>query len=154
MIPFIVMVVACVGFRLLGGAGLVHAADSWSGALRFALALMFVVTGAAHFFPRGRTEMVRMVPPRLPRPGLLVTVTGIFELLGAAGLLVPGLVRASAYALIALLIALFPANIHAARMRLTVAGRPAMPLALRLPLQLVWIGALWWVARAAITVSG
>jgi uncharacterized membrane protein len=146
MIPFIVMVVGCVAFRLLGAAGLLDAAGSWSGALRFALALMFVFTGAAHFVPRGRTEMVRMVPPRLPRPDLLVTVTGIFELLGAAGLLVPGLVRAFAYALIALLIAMFPANVRAARMHLMVAGRPAMSLALRLPLQLIWIGALWWIA--------
>jgi uncharacterized membrane protein len=146
MIPFIVMVVGCVAFRLLGAAGLFPAAGSWPGALRFALALMFVFTGAAHFVPRGRAEMARMVPPRLPQPELLVTITGIFELLGAVGLVVPGLVRASAYGLIALLVALFPANVHAARRRLMVAGRPAMPLALRLPLQLVWIGALWWVA--------
>jgi len=49
--------------------------------------------------------------------------------------------------LIALLIAMFPANIRAARMHLMVAGRPAMALSLRLPLQLFWIGALAWVAR-------
>jgi hypothetical protein len=79
MIPFIVMVVACVGFRLLGAVGLLHAAGSWSGALRFALALMFVFTGAAHFFSRGRTEMVRMVPPRLPRPDVLVTKCTVSE---------------------------------------------------------------------------
>src|SRR5471030_2156339 len=53
---------------------------------RFALALMFALTGVAHFIPRGRAEMVRMVPPRLPRPDLLVTLTGMLELLGAAGL--------------------------------------------------------------------
>jgi uncharacterized membrane protein len=152
MVPFIVMVVGSVVFRLFGAVGLLDAAGSWSGALRFALALMFVSTGVAHFLPRGRTEMVRMVPPGLPRPDLLVTVTGIFELLGALGLLVPGLVRASAYALIALLVALFPANVHAARMRLMVVGRPAMPLTMRLPLQLVWISALWWVAHVGAGV--
>jgi uncharacterized membrane protein len=146
MAPLIVMVVGWLAFRLAASVGLLHAAGSWSGALRFALALMFVFTGAAHFVPRGRVEMVRMVPPRLLRPDLLVTVTGILELLGAAGLLVPGLVRASAYALIALLVALFPANIRAARLGLIVVGRPAMPLAMRLPLQLFWIGALWWIA--------
>jgi uncharacterized membrane protein len=145
MIPFLVMVAGCIAFRLLGAAGVFPAGDSWSGALRFGLALMFVFTGAAHFFPRGRTEMARMVPPSLPRPELLVAITGIFELLGAVGLLVPGLVRASAYALIALLVALFPANVRAARLRLMVGGRPAMPLALRLPLQMIWIAALWWV---------
>jgi uncharacterized membrane protein len=145
-----VMIIGWVAFRLAGSAGLLHAAGSWSGALRFALALMFVFTGAAHFVPRGRLEMARMVPPALPHPELLVTITGLLELLGAAGLLVPGLVRASAYALIALLVALFPANVRAARLRLMVVGRPAMPLAMRLPLQLFWIGALWWVARAGV----
>jgi uncharacterized membrane protein len=142
------MLTGWVAFRLAASVGLLHAASSWSGALRFALALMFVFTGTAHFFPRGRVEMARMVPAGLPRPDLLVIITGILELLGAAGLLVPGHVRASAYALIALLVALFPANVRAARLRLMVVGRPAMPLAMRLPLQLFWIGALWWIARA------
>ena len=148
MVPLIVMLVGWVAFRLTATAAGLHAADSWSGALRLALALMFGLTGAMHFVPRRRAEMVRMVPPALPRPDLLVTLTGILELLGAAGLLVSGLAPASACALIALLLAMFPANIRAARMQLTVAGRPAMPLTLRLPLQLFWIGALWWVARA------
>lgn len=146
MAPLILMGVAWVAFRLAGTAGFLAAASSWAGALRFALATMFVFTGVAHFIPRGRMEMVQMVPPRLPRPDLLVSLTGILELLGAAGLLIPGLVRASAYALIALLVAMFPANVRAARLHLMVVGRPAMPLSMRLPLQLFWIGALWWVA--------
>jgi uncharacterized membrane protein len=149
MAPLIVMLVGWVAFRLAGAVGMLHATASWTGALRTALVLMFVVTGVAHFVPRGRDEMVRMVPPSLPRPDLLVTLTGILELLGAAGLLVPWLARASAFALIALLVAMFPANVRAARMHLTVAGRPAMSLALRLPLQLFWIGALMWVAISA-----
>jgi uncharacterized membrane protein len=148
MAPLIVMVVGCVGFRLLGAVGHLNAAGSWSGALRLALALMFVFTASSHFLPKTRPDLVRMVPPRLPNADLLVTVTGVLEFLGAAGLLVPGFVRASAYALIALLLALFPANVRAARLRLLVAGRPATPLAIRLPLQLFWIGALWWIARA------
>ncbi len=149
MFPLIVLLVSWIAFRLAAIAGLLHAAASWSDALRFAFALMFVVTGVAHFVPRGRAEMTAMVPPTLPRPDLLVMLTGVLELLGAAGLLVPGLVRVSAYAFIALLVAMFPANVRAARMRLTVAGRPAMPLSLRLPLQIFWIGGLWWIARTA-----
>jgi uncharacterized membrane protein len=148
MAPVIVMVIAWVAFRLAATAGFLNTAASWTGALRFALATMFVFTGVAHFLPRGRREMVPMVPPRLLRPDLLVSITGILELLGATGLLVPGLVRASAYALIALLVAMFPANVRAARLHLMVVGRPAMPLSMRFPLQLFWIGALWWVARA------
>ena len=77
----------------------------------------------------------------------MVTVTGVFETLGAVGLLLSGLAQPAAYALIALLVAMFPANVHAARARLSIAGRRAPPLALRLPLQLVWIAMLWWAAR-------
>jgi uncharacterized membrane protein len=47
--------------------------------------------------------------------------------------------------LIALLVGMFPANVHAAREGLMVAGRRATPVLWRLPLQLFWIGALWWV---------
>ena len=154
MAPLILMVVGCIAFRLAAIAGLLHAADSWPGALRLALALMFAFTGLAHFLPRGRREMIPMVPPEFPRPDLLVTISGILELLGAAGLLLPAFARASAYSLIALLVAMFPANVRAARLRLMVVGRPAMPLAFRLPLQLFWIGSLWWVATAALQMFG
>ena len=149
MAPLIVMVAAWVVSRLLGTAGALNAVNSWEGALRYSLAIMFTFTGLSHFLPRTRSDLVRMVPLRLPNPDLVVTVTGILEFLGAAGLLVTSLVRASAYSLIALLVALFPANVRAARLRLLVGGRPAMPLVFRLPLQLVWMGTLWWVARAA-----
>ena len=149
MAPLIVMVAGWILFRLLGAAGVLDAASSWSGALRFALAVMFVFTALAHFLPRTRPDLVRMVPSAFPAPGHLVTVTGILEFLGAAGLVLPALTRTSAYALMLLLVALFPANIHAARKNLPVGGRPAMPLSFRLPLQLFWIGALWWVARSA-----
>jgi uncharacterized membrane protein len=151
MVPLIIMVAAWVGFRLLGVVGALHAAESWAGALRYALTATFTFTGLSHFLPRTRPDLVRMVPPRLPNPDLLVTVTGIFEFLGAVGLLMPSLVRASAYALITLLVALFPANVYAGRMRLLVGGRPAMSVVFRLPLQLFWIGALWWVARVETT---
>jgi uncharacterized membrane protein len=144
MAPLIVMVVAWLVLRALGAVGFV-AAGSWTGALRLALALMFVFTAASHFHPRTRPDLIRMVPPALPSPALLVTITGLLELLGAIGLLVPSLARLAAFALMALLVALFPANIHAARAQLMVAGRKATPLALRLPMQAFWIGALWWV---------
>ena len=87
-----------------------------------------------------------MVPPQFPQPEFLVTLTGILECAGAVGLLTPGFTRPAAYCLIALLLAMFPANVRAAREKLLVAGRPAMALSLRLPLQVFWIGALWWVA--------
>lgn len=152
MAPLIVMLVGWVGFRLFGAVGFLEAGRSWSGALRLALAAMFVFTAASHFVPRTRADLVRMVPPALPWPGLLVSVTGVLELLGAIGLMLPPLVPMAALGLILLLVALFPANVRAAREQLLIAGRPAPPLIVRFPLQLFWIGALWWVARAHAAV--
>ncbi|HKE83385.1 MAG TPA: hypothetical protein VKB50_06515 [Vicinamibacterales bacterium] len=148
MAPLVVMMAAWIMSRSLGVAGVWKGADSWVASLRFALFVMFLFTAVTHFHPRTRNDLIRMVPPSLPAPGLLVSITGVFEVLGAIGLLVPQLSVAAAYGLIGLLAAMFPANIHAARARLDVAGRAATPLAWRLPLQLFWMGALWWVARA------
>jgi uncharacterized membrane protein len=106
---------------------------------------MFIFTATAHF-NRMRPDLISMVPPRLPNPAVLVTLTGIAELVGAIGLLVPAVSRWAAVGLALLLVALFPANVHAARAGVTLGGRPATPLVLRLPLQVIWIGLLCWVA--------
>lgn len=147
MAPLVVMMIAWVVARSIGFAGLSGQADSWGGALRFALAAMFLFTAASHFHPRTRPDLIQMVPPRLPAPSFLVTATGLLELMGAVGLLVPQLAPLAAYGLMALLLAMFPANIHAARAGIMVAGRRASPLVWRLPLQLFWIAALWWAVR-------
>jgi uncharacterized membrane protein len=147
MAPLVVMILGWLGFRSMGSVGMLSGAGTWTGALRYALAAMFIFTAFSHFHPRTRPDLVRMVPPLFPRPDLLVTITGILELIGALGLLVPPFTVPAALGLSGLLIAMFPANIHAAQQQLTIGGRPATPLALRFPLQLFWIGALWWVAR-------
>jgi uncharacterized membrane protein len=77
---------------------------------------MFVMTGGAHFAPGMRRDMIAIVPPRLPAPGLLVTVTGVLELLGAVGLLFPPTRVAAAVCLFVLMWAMFPANVYASRM--------------------------------------
>jgi len=146
MAPLIVMVVAWVGLRAMGAAGVLSSTDSWTGALRFALAIMFLFTALSHFHPRTRRELIQMVPPRLPAASFLVAATGVLEIAGAIGLLIPRLVTVAACALIVLLVALFPANVSAAQRGVMIAGRRATPLVWRLPLQLFWIGALWWVA--------
>jgi uncharacterized membrane protein len=145
MAPLIVMLAAWLIARSLGATGLWLQADSWTGALRIALAAMFVFTAVSHFHPRTRPDLIRMVPASLPAPAVLVSITGVLELLGAVGLMVPRATPAAAYGLIGLLVAMFPANVHAARKGLMVAGRRAAPLLWRLPLQLFWIAALWWV---------
>jgi uncharacterized membrane protein len=146
MAPLIVQLVAWAAFWVTGLTGLLPAADSLLNALRFALAVMFGFTALSHFLPRTRPDLIRMVPPVFPAPGLLVSLTGLLELAGAIGLLVSPLPRLAALALAVLLVALLPANIHAARSSLAVAGRPAMPLWFRIPLQLFWIACLLWVA--------
>jgi uncharacterized membrane protein len=112
---------------------------------RFALALMFVFTASAHF-NRMKEDLVQMVPPSFPNPRALVFVTGVLEIAGAIGLLLPATRRLAAGGLALLLLVLFPANISAARRRLTLRGKPVTPLALRLPIQLLFLAVTLWVA--------
>lgn len=146
MIVLWVMLVSLLVARGAGALGL-SPLDGWPAATRAGLATMFVFTGIAHF-SRTRADLVRMVPPQLPNAGALVTLTGIAEFAGAVGLLVPGVERWAAYGLMLLLVALFPANVYAWRVGHTIAGRPHTPMRWRLPLQLLWIGLLWWSVRA------
>jgi uncharacterized membrane protein len=144
MAPLIVLV---VGFFLLLGAGRlgVRALARWQVCLRIALALMFLLTASAHFGPQ-RPDLVRMVPPGFPNPALSVTLTGVAELLGAIGLLIPRTARLSAACLAVLLCALFPANVYAAHAQLSISGRPVTPLGPRTIMQLGFIAALVTVA--------
>ena len=57
--------------------------------LTIGLAAMLVLTSGAHFHPTRRQGLIAIVPPRLPFPDHLVTLTGILEILAAVGLLVP-----------------------------------------------------------------
>ena len=87
-----------------------------------------------------------MVPPSFPNPRALVFVTGLLEIAGAIGLLVPSTRRLAAGGLALLLILLFPANVSAARRRLSLRGKPVTPLAFRLPIQLLFLAVALWVA--------
>jgi uncharacterized membrane protein len=141
-----VLIVLFGAWLVLRAAGMLGIATlaAWSSSCRFALAAMFVFTGVAHFAPRGKADMTRMVPRIFPHPVLVIFATGVLELLGAVGLAIPKFQCAAAYCLIVLLIAMFPANVKAAREGLTVMGKPATRLWLRVPMQLVFIGLLWW----------
>jgi uncharacterized membrane protein len=117
----------------------------WQAALRIALAGMFLLTASAHW-GRRRPDLIRMVPDSIPRPDLLVTVTGLCEILGAIGLLVPPFTRWAAIGLAVLLIALFPANVRASREGITIGGKPATPLLARSLIQVVFLMATIAVA--------
>jgi uncharacterized membrane protein len=122
----------------------------WWNALRMALAGMFLLTASAHWGKR-RNDLIRMVPAALPRPDVLVTITGICEILGAVGLLIPAVAPVAALGLTLLLVALFPANVRAAKESLTIGGRPATPLPARAAIQIVFLTATTAVMVGAKT---
>ena len=140
MAPLIVLIAASAVFWLAGQLGLTIFQHT-STVLRAALGLMFFLTASAHWGKR-RRDLIRMVPPTFPRPDLLVTVTGLLEISGAIGLFIPRTASAAAICLALLLIALFPANIRAAREKLTIAGQPVPALPVRTGIQIVFVAAL------------
>jgi uncharacterized membrane protein len=97
---------------------------SWRDAARLGLAAMFMFTGASHFSPL-RHDMAAMIPPPLTGALWVIYVTGALELLGALGLLTSRWRRWAAMGLIALLVAMFPANVYAAVAEVTLGGNPA-----------------------------
>jgi uncharacterized membrane protein len=110
---------------------------------RWLLTVFMVGAGVNHFL--SPAAYVAMMPTALPAPLELVYVSGVAEILGGLGLILPATRRLAAWGLIALLIAVFPANLNMAVNHLPLAGRPLPSWALwgRLPLQLVLIG---WAA--------
>ena len=129
MAPLITLLVGSIAARIAGGAG-VDYVGTWTKAVAVGLAAMFVLTGVAHFAPPLRADLIAIVPPQLATPGLLVTVTGVLEFLGAVGLLVPTTRVAAAVCLLLLMLAMFPANIYAARM-----PNPPKSMTTQLPLR-------------------
>jgi len=103
-------------------------------------AALFMVAGIFHFLMPA--SYIKMVPPGFPSPGALVWVSGLFEILGGAGLLLPITRKLAGWGLIALLIAVFPANIYMA-LHPELFGLPPWLLWARLPMQLV-LGAWVW----------
>jgi uncharacterized membrane protein len=142
MTVLIVLFAFWLGFRALGALG-VPALAAWSTSARYALAVMFLFTSLAHF-TKMKHELAPMVPGVFPRPLLVIYLTGVLEFLGSLGLLLPNFRSAAAFCLMGLLIAMFLANVKAARDRLTLRGKPATALWLRAPMQILFVGLLWW----------
>lgn len=142
MILLAILVTVTLAARA-AGAWRKNALDSWAAATRAGLAALFLFTGVAHFGPVGRV-MQRMVPAWAGDPAFVVAITGVFEILGAIGLLLPRTRRAAAVALILFLVAVFPANVKAAMEGLVLGGSPATPIAPRAAMQLLLIGLVGW----------
>jgi uncharacterized membrane protein len=114
------------------------------------IALLFATSGVLHLIKP--QPFVRIMPPWLPSALALVLISGVFEIAGAAGILVPVTRVAAGWGLIALLLAVFPANVQmllnaraAHASALWMAG-----LVARLPLQVLLI---LWIYRATIRAS-
>ncbi|MBT2701047.1 DoxX family protein [Bacillus sp. ISL-40] len=139
MAPFIVLIASFLFFRLIGFLEL--PLGEWQTSLRIAVAVMFLFTGMAHWGKR-RPDLIKMVPPSLPNPSFIVTITGILEIVGALGLLVPITSRMASICLAILLVVMFPANIRAAKLKVKIGGKPTSSLLPRTILQIIFLTAV------------
>ena len=145
MVVLFILITSCLIFRGIGYAG-VAVFSSWQASARDALSLMLIFTGISHFTSM-KEDFVRMMPPSIPWPRGMVYFTGICEIAGAIGLQLPEFRRAAAYALVAFFVSVLPANVHAARAGVTLRGKPATSLWVRIPMQLLFIAIAVWSAR-------
>jgi uncharacterized membrane protein len=111
----------------------------------WALAIAMIAIGVLHFVrPK---PFVRIVPKYLPAPLALVYISGFFEILGGVGLLIPATRSWAAWGLIALYVAVFPANVYMLTDDVSLDPKKPIPrwaLWLRLPFQLVFIAWAYW----------
>jgi uncharacterized membrane protein len=142
MVVLLVLFGSWLILRGVGALGVTPLA-TWHDSVRYALAVMFVFTGIAHF-NKLRHDLARMIPSFFPQPVLIVYITGVCEFLGAAGLLIPRFRSLAGTCLILLLLGMFTANINAAMKGVTLGGKPVTPLWLRTPMQILFIGLIWW----------
>ena len=115
---------------------------------KFVLAIFMIAAGIMHFV--NPTFFLKIMPPYLPLHNELVLVSGIFEVLLGVLLLVPDCTRWAAWGIVALLIAVFPANLHVYQRQELIAASSLVHL-LRLPLQGVFILWAFWYTRPSKT---
>jgi uncharacterized membrane protein len=113
-------------------------------ASKYLLAIFMVGAGTMHFV---RSDFyVNIMPPYLPLHRELVYLSGIFEIVLGVLLLIPRLSRFAAWGILALLIAVFPANIYVYQHQELIPGSPILHV-LRLPLQGVFLLWAYWHTR-------
>jgi len=114
--------------------------------MKYLFAAIFIFAGFNHFRDPG--FYMRIMPPYLPWPSALHLTAGVFEVVLGVMLLIPRFQRLAAWGLIALLLAVYPANIH---MAVNHDQYPDVPMIfhwIRLPLQFVAIAWAWWFTKA------
>jgi len=120
--------------------------------LLYVMGFLYVLAGVMHFV--APKVYARIVPPQFPRPVFLVYLSGIAEIVLGIGVVIRRTRRPSAWGLIALLLAVFPANVHMARRGMIPDGVPdwasgvaRLALWVRLPFQGVLMLWAWWYTR-------
>ena len=142
--------VLVISFLILRGIGLlgVERLSSWRDAARLALVIMFLFTGFSHFSTL-KHDLAAMIPAPLPNGLWVIYLTGLFEIAGAMGLLIPKTRKLAGMCLVLLLVGLFSANVNAALNEIPLRGEAATPLWIRTPTQLLYIGMVWWTSIKA-----
>ena len=116
--------------------------------LKYLLGALFIMAGLYHFI--NHTFYLNIMPPYLPWHLFLVYLSGFFEIGLGVMLMIPSLTRAAGWGLIALLLAVFPANIHMAVNTELYPEISPLALWLRLPFQAVLMAWAYWYTRPAI----
>jgi uncharacterized membrane protein len=114
--------------------------------LKYLLCAFFVLAGLNHFI--NPAFYLKSMPPYLPWHLFLVYFSGFSEIALGVLLLAPAFTRIAAWGLIALLIAVFPANIQMAVNPQLYPDINPLVLWLRLPLQAVFIAWAYWYTRS------
>lgn len=135
---FLALVVVAVAVAVLGTIG-VPGLAGWRPPLVAGLAAMFLIAASGRLSARMRADLVAMVPRWVPWPAFTVATTAVLEVAGAIGLLLPETQRIAAGGLALLLLAIFPANVHAARRGIRFGGKPATALVPRTVEQVVYL---------------
>jgi len=124
--------------------------------LLYVMGPLYVVAGVLHFV--APELYVQIIPPMLPAPLALVYLSGVAEIAVGVGLLIPRTRRYAAWATIALLVTIFPANVYMATSMVVVegiGGSDPSPLIRwgRLPLQGVLILWAYWYTDPDLTTG-
>jgi uncharacterized membrane protein len=106
---------------------------------------LFIAAGVNHFAIPGAYRQI--VPPGFGDPEKMVAISGVAEIAGGVGVLLPRTRRAAGLGLIALLLAVFPANLYMARNPASFRRIPRWALYARLPLQPLMIWGVWRATR-------
>jgi uncharacterized membrane protein len=141
MAPLFILVISLLLLRGLGLLG-VKWLSSWRRAGLYAVAIMFLFTGATHFSGM-KHDYAAMLPSPLSGNVGMIYLTGALQIAGAVGLLVPRTRRLAGICLVLLLVAMFPGNVYAALNDIEFRGDAPTPLWLRTPIQLFFIGMVW-----------